>query len=74
MDTREGGREVVTPHTHTAHRTKMAHVELSRALQRFTKVAIGCYPLEFENRSRTTCSRFLQSFALPDEPVELQLS
>ena len=29
---------------------------------------------KFENRSRTTCSRFLQSFALPDEAVKLQLS
>ena len=28
---------------------------------------------QFENRSRTTCSRFLQSFALPDEAVKLQL-
>ena len=29
---------------------------------------------QFENRSRTTCSRFLQSFAFPDEAVQLQLS
>ena len=27
---------------------------------------------KFENRSRTTCSRFLRSFALPDEAVQLQ--
>ena len=30
--------------------------------------------LKFENRSRTTCSRFLQSFALPDKVVQLQFS
>ena len=29
---------------------------------------------QFENRSRTTCSRFLQSFASPDEAVDLQVS
>ena len=29
---------------------------------------------KFEKRSRTTCSRFLPSFALPDEAVKLQLS
>ena len=29
---------------------------------------------QFENRSRTTRSRFLQSFASPDEAVKLQLS
>ena len=27
---------------------------------------------KFENRSRTTCSRFLLSFALPDKAVQLQ--
>ena len=29
---------------------------------------------QFENRSRTTCSRFLQTFAVPDKVVQLQLS
>ena len=29
---------------------------------------------KFENRSRTTCSRFLQTFAVPDKVVQLQLS
>ena len=29
---------------------------------------------KFENRSRTTCSRFLQQFALPDKAVQLHLS
>ena len=30
--------------------------------------------LMFENRLRTTCSRFSQSFTLPDEAVQFQLS
>ena len=29
---------------------------------------------QFDNRSTKTCSRFLQSFALPDEAVQLKLS
>ena len=41
--------------------------------QRFTK-RNPCilHIFKFENRFRTTCSRFLQSFALPDEAVQLQ--
>ena len=30
--------------------------------------------VKFENRSRTTCLQFLQSFALPDKAVQFQLS
>ena len=42
--------------------------------QRFTKEILGCYHFQFEKRSRTTCSRLLQSFAFPDKIVQLQLS
>ena len=42
--------------------------------QRFTKDPLDLVHFQVENRSRTTCSRFLQSFALPDEAVKLQLS
>ena len=40
--------------------------------QRFTKRNPCIFrSFKLENRSRTTCSRFLQSFALPDEAVQL---
>ena len=41
---------------------------------RFTESNHWMLPMfKFENRLRTTCSRFLQSFALPDKPVKQQL-
>ena len=43
-------------------------------LQRFTESNHWMLPMfKFENRSRTTFSRFLQSFSLPDKAVKLQL-
>ena len=42
---------------------------------RFTESNHWMLPMfKFEKRSRTTCSRFLQSFALPNKTVKLQLS
>ena len=42
---------------------------------RFTESNHWMLPMfKFEKRSRTTCSRFLQSFASPDEAVKVQLS
>ena len=42
---------------------------------RFTESNHWMLPMfKFEKRSRTTCSRFLQSFALPNKAVKLQLS
>ena len=44
-------------------------------LQRFTKETFGSFLFfKFENRLRTTCYRFLQSFAFPDKAVQFQLS
>ena len=43
-----------------------AHVELSRALEVHRKKPLVLTHSRFENRSRTTRSRVLQSFALPD--------
>ena len=41
---------------------------------RFTESNHWMLPMfKFEKRSRTACSRFLQSFALPDKAVKLQL-
>ena len=51
---------------------KFAHVGLSRGPQVQQKKPLDLTHSRFENRSRTTCPRFLQSFALPDEAVELQ--
>ena len=61
------GREVTVSSAN--HET--AHIELSRALERFTERNPWFNThSRFENRSRTTRSRVLQSFALPDEAVE----
>ena len=50
----------------------MAHVRLSRASEVHLKKTLGSFPLfKFESRSRTTCSRFLRSSALPDKAVQL---
>ena len=38
------------------------------------KIPLDLTRFQFENRSRTTCPRFLQSFALPDESVQFQQS
>ena len=44
-------------------------------LERFTERNLGIlHILKFENRSRTTRARFLQSFAFPDKAVQFQLS
>ena len=61
---------VLDGHTERGHRQfclpREAHGEFSLAPERFTKETLGSYSfVKFENRSRTTCSRFLQSFALP---------
>ena len=53
---------------------KFAHVGLSRAPEVHHKKPLDLTHLRFENRSRTTRSRFLQSFALHDKAVQLQLS
>ena len=50
---------------------KFAHEGLSRASP---KKPLDLTHFQFENRPTITCSRVLQSFALPDEAVELQLS
>ena len=53
---------------------KIAHVGLSRASEVHHKKPLDLTHLRFENRSRTTRSRFLQSFAIPDKAVQVQLS
>ena len=54
--------------------TKLAHVKLSRASEVHQRNTWIFPVFKFEKKSRTTCSRFLQPFALPDEAVNLQLS
>ena len=54
--------------------TKFAHVGLSRAPEVHRKKPLDRTHFQFENRSRTTHSRALQSFALPDKAVRFQLS
>ena len=53
---------------------RLVYVELSLAQE----VIQSCHRIipifKFESRSRTTRSRFLQSFALPHKAVQLQLS
>ena len=52
--------------------TKMAHVGLSLDPREVhQKQPLDLTQIRFESRSRTTCHRFLQSFALPDA-VKLQ--
>ena len=53
--------------------TRKAHVGSSRASEVHRKQPLNVAMFKFEKRSRTTCSRFLQSFALPDKAVKLQL-
>ena len=54
---------------------KFAHTRLSLAPEVHQKKPVDpTHFLKFENRSRTTCSGFLCSFALPNEAVKLQLS
>ena len=64
-----------TQHTTTHHNTqdttqhsspKSAHAGLSRASEVHQKQALDLTHFQFENRSRTTCYRFLQSFAVPE--------
>ena len=66
--------DVAPVHTGT-FRTQNGQQRVIMWPQRFTKRnerILNHY--KFKNRSRRTCSRFLQSFALPDEAVKLQLS
>ena len=59
--------------THGGHRQfclpKFAHIGLSRAPEVHRKKPLDGIRFQFEKRSRITCSRVLQSFALPDEAV-----
>ena len=56
--------------THGGHRQFC----LQRTAHGFTESDHWMLPMfKFEKRSRTTCSRFLQSFALPDKAVKQQL-
>ena len=66
FESRHGGhRQFCLPRT--------AHVGLSLGAK-FTESNHWMLPMfKFEKRSRTTCSRFLQSFALPDKTVKQQL-
>ena len=61
---REGHRQFCLP--------KFAHKGSSHAPDIHRKNHRMLPMFKFENRSRTTCPRFLQSFALPDEAVQLQ--
>ena len=77
-----------TPTTHNAQHTtqntqgvigssayqKFAHVRLSLDPRGSPKKPLDLTHSQFENRSRTTCSRFLQPFALLDKVVQLQFS
>ena len=55
--------------------TKMVHVGLSLDPREVhQKQLLDLTHLRFESRSRTTCHRFLQSFAISDTGVPLQLS
>ena len=64
------GREVTVSSAN--HET--AHVELSRAPEVHRKKTLDVTHFQFENRSRTTRSRVLQLFALPDKAVQFQQS
>ena len=64
--------DVLNPHTGSKGSSSvLAHVWLSRASEAHRKKPLVLTHSRFENRSRTTSSRVLQSFALPDEAVEL---
>ena len=64
--------------THNTHNTEHARCHRQFYLSKFAHVRLSLdprgSPFKFENRSGTTCSRFLRSFALPDKVVQLQLS
>ena len=71
---------------HTTHKTeharchrqfclpKFAHVRLSPDARGSPKKTLDLIHSQFENRSRTTCPSFLQTFALPDKVAQLHLS
>ena len=58
MDTERSHRQFCLP--------RKAHVQFSLAPEIFNKETLGSYTFS-SLRSRTTCPRFLQSFALPDK-------
>ena len=62
----EGHRQFCLP--------KFDHMGLSRSPEVHRKKPLDVTYFQFENRSRITCSRVRQPFALPDEAVQLQLS
>ena len=62
----EGHRQFCLP--------KFAHVGLSLDRRGSPKKPLDLTRFQCEKRSRTTCSRFLQSFALPGKAVEFQFS
>ena len=77
LHTGEGGREEEEERrggSSSVLLVKMARVEFSRASEVHRKKPLDLNHFQFENRSRTTCPRVLQSFAVPDQAVELQLS
>ena len=68
-----------TPTTRTTQNTQggivsSAHIGLSLGPRGSPKKPLDLAHFQFENRSRTICSRFLQSRALPDETAEIQQS
>ena len=66
-----------TEHTRCHHQfclPKFAHVGLSLDPRGSPKKPLDLTQFKFEKRSRTTCSRFLQSFALPDKAFQFQQS
>ena len=68
----------------STHNTEHARWHRQFCLPKFAQVCLSLDPrgspkkpldlihYQFENRSRTTCPRFLQSFALPDTAVQFQ--
>ena len=67
---RRRSRVVIASYAHQNLPTYGCHV-----LQRFTEKNCWIFPLfKFEKRSKTTCSRFLESFAFPDKAVQFQQS
>ena len=60
---REGHRQFCSP--------KFAHRVITCFREVHRKKPLDLTHSRFENRSKITCSRVLQSFALPDEAVEL---
>ena len=62
----EGHRQFCSP--------KFAHRVITCFREPHRKKPLDLTHSRFENRSKITCSRVLQSFALPDEAVELHFS